>query len=309
MQPVSTVTPAAVSRLAGGRLWMVMLAATLWGTVGVTTQALYRQTATNPLSVGFFRLALATPALALACWALLGRKSWRIARGDLARMALIGCMLALYQACYFAAIARIGVAMATLVTLCLAPVLVALIARVILGEKLTRATALALVLALAGIACVAGFGPGGGAHVTDLAGVLLACGSALGYAVVTLAGRSIASRYAAIQINTVGFASGALILLPLALGTGFVASYPARGWLELAYLGIVPTALAYGLFLTGMRATPATVASIATLLEPLTATLLAWMLFGERLGPLGLVGGALLLGAMAVLAVWGSAAA
>jgi hypothetical protein len=44
MQPVSTATatPAAVSRRAGGRLWMVMLAATLWGIVGVTTQALYR---------------------------------------------------------------------------------------------------------------------------------------------------------------------------------------------------------------------------------------------------------------------------
>jgi len=70
----------------------------------------------------------------------------------------------------------------------------------------------------------------------------------------------------------------------------------------------VPTALAYGLFLTGMRATPATVASIATLLEPLTATLLAWVLFGERLGPLGLAGTALLLTAMAVLALRGSAA-
>ncbi len=50
-----------------------------------------------------------------------------------------------------------------------------------------------------------------------------------------------------------------------------------------------------------MRATPATVASILSLVEPLTAVSLAWVIFGERLGPLGLVGGALLLSALLIL--------
>jgi DME family drug/metabolite transporter len=63
----------------------------------------------------------------------------------------------------------------------------------------------------------------------------------------------------------------------------------------------VPTALAYVCFLAGMRHTTATVATIATLIEPLTSTTLAWLLFGERLGPLGLLGGALLLGAIGLL--------
>ena len=48
---------------------LILLAATLWGTVGVSTQALYHLTATNALSIGFFRLALATPALAMGCFA------------------------------------------------------------------------------------------------------------------------------------------------------------------------------------------------------------------------------------------------
>jgi DME family drug/metabolite transporter len=52
-----------------------------------------------------------------------------------------------------------------------------------------------------------------------------------------------------------------------------------------------------------MRSTPATVASVLTLVEPLTATILAVVLFGERLGALGLLGGALLLGAILVLAL------
>jgi len=284
---------------------MILLAGTLWGTVGITTRLLYQLTATNPLSVGFFRLAFAAPVLGLACWALLGRKALHIARRDLVRMALIGGMLALYQACYFAAIVLVGVAVATLVTLCLAPVLVALFSVVVLREPLTRRVIIALVCALVGIGCIVGVQSGGVLHADPVRGVALACGSALGYAILTLAGRSLAGRYAAIQVNAVGFAAGALLLLPLALASGFVVAYPAQGWALLVYLGVVPSALGYVLFLTGMRTTPATVSSILTLMEPLTATVLAWILFGERLGPLGLVGAVLLLGALLLLALKG----
>ena len=89
--------------------------------------------------------------------------------------------------------------------------------------------------------------------------------------------------------------------LRFALATGFVISYPAGGWALLLYLGLVPTALAYVLFLSGIRQITATVASIVTLVEPLTSTMLAWLLFGEQLGPLGVFGAALLLGAIGLL--------
>ena len=69
----------------------------------------------------------------------------------------------------------------------------------------------------------------------------------------------------------------------------------------LLYLGAVPSALAYGLFFTGVRAVPAAVASIVTLLEPLTATALATAFLGERLEPGALAGGMLVLAAVAGL--------
>src|SRR5215470_17645607 len=136
--------------------WLILLAATLWGTVGVTTQALYHVTATTALSIGFFRLALATPALALGCFGLIGRRMFRVARRDLAIIALLGLMLALYQVCYFGAIALVGVAIATLVTLCAAPVLVALISTLLTGERPARVVMVALMLAVAGVALIVG---------------------------------------------------------------------------------------------------------------------------------------------------------
>ena len=119
--------------------------------------------------------------------------------------------------------------------------------------------------------------------------------------IISLCSRALAGRYHPLQPITIGFGAGAALLLPFALVSGLAVAYPAAGWLLLLHLGLVPTALAYALFLSGMRHTTATVASIVTLVEPLTSTMLAWALFGERLGPLGLLGAALLLGAIGLL--------
>ena len=67
-------------------------------------------------------------------------------------------------------------------------------------------------------------------------------------------------------------------------------------------MGCIPTALAYVLFQAGMRSTPATLTSILTLAEPLTAAILAWLIFGERLSPLGILGALLLLCTIFLLA-------
>lgn len=283
-------------------LVLIVLAAVMWGTVGIATKQLYTIADTNALSIGFFRLALATPALLAACWYLLGRQALRIPLRDLGFMMLIGGAMALYQVCYFAAIARVGVAIAVLVTLCTAPVMVALLSALLLRERLGRAVLLALACALLGTGLLVG---GGSSAATDvqqtLAGIGLALGSAFGYTVVALCSRTLAGRYHPLQPITVGFAAGALLLLPFALASGLALAYPPAGWLLLLHLGLVPTALAYALFLAGMRHTTATVASIATLVEPLTSTALAWLLFGERLGALGLLGAALLLVAIGAL--------
>ena len=209
----------------------------------------------------------------------------------------------MYQLCYFAAIARVGVAVATLITLCTAPVIVAGLSFIFLGERLTRRLVAALALATLGTVLLTGLFDGVrvGGSGGQVLGVLLALGSATGYAVVVLSSRALAGRYHPLEPLTGAFAVGALILLPFALLSGLTARLEPLSWLTLLYLGLVPTAFAYTLFITGMRTTPATAASIVTLLEPLTATLLAWLLFGERLGAAGFMGGTLLILAIVLL--------
>lgn len=292
-----------LSGLAARRgLAAILIASVLWGTVGIATRAIYGLADTNPLSVGFYRLAFATPALLLACWLTLGRQTWRVTRRDLGLMLLIGAAMALYQVCYFAAIERVGVTVAVLVALCTAPVMIALLAALLLGERLTVAALLALVCALGGTTLLVGAPAEGVASGwTMIAGVGLALGAAFGYAVIAICSRVLAGRYHPLQPISIGFAAGAALLLPFTLAAGLTVAYPPLAWALLLHLGLVPTALGYLLFLWGIRHTTATTAGIVSLIEPLVSTLLAWALFGERLGPFGMLGAALLLGAIHLL--------
>jgi DME family drug/metabolite transporter len=104
-------------------------------------------------------------------------------------------------------------------------------------------------------------------------------------------------------VTLAGFAGGALLLTPVALVAGLRFTDDPVALAVLLYLGAVPSALAYALFFAGLRTVPGAVASIVTLLEPLTATALAMAFLGERLAPAALAGGLLVLAAVAGLYV------
>jgi DME family drug/metabolite transporter len=261
---------------------------------------LYGVAETSPLSIGFFRLAIATPVLWVVGWNAIQGRMFQVTGRDFGLMALIGVLMAFYQVSFFTAIQTLGAAIATLITLCTAPAIVAALSAVITKEKLTRRILAALVCALVGTALLIQIQPGS-SLVSSWSGVGWALCSAFGYACMTVVSQALAGRYHPVQSVAIGLGVGAILLLFTAGVSGLTISYSLTGWGLLIYLGVVPTALAFGLFLTGMRHTTATVASIATLLEPLTSAFLAWLIFNEQLSPLGAVGAALLCGAMLLL--------
>lgn len=284
-------------------LWFIMGASTLWGTTGVATQAIYNLSSTNAFSVAFLRLSIAALALALLCWRLLGWRVWLVKRRDALLMLCMGSMQAASQYCYFAAIPDCGITTATLITICVAPVIVVLLAALFLRERITSKILLALVCALVGTALLTGTPSGKEDFRSLLVGVLLSLVSAAAYALLILIGRVLSSRYHPLQVNAASLGSGSLILLGCSLVTPLALRYPLEGWLLLFYMGCIPTALAYALFQVGIRSTPATLTSILTFCEPLTAAILAWLLFGERFSPFGIVGALLLLGTIGLLAL------
>jgi drug/metabolite transporter, DME family len=275
-------------------LWLVTGAAVIWGTIGVATQAIYQIDSTTSLFINLARMLIATPVLLAACWHVVGRRMFRVQRRDALVMLLTGVFMALSHASYFAAIRYTGVSIATLLTICVAPIVVAGVSVLLKFESLTGRMLMALLCALIGSVLLVGLQSP--EDTGDLAiGTLFALIAAVTYASMILCGRFLAADYHPLQVTALTFGVGTLVLLVINLASGIVIVHTAQGWLLVAYLGLVPTALAYWLFQMGLRSVSATSASLVSLLDPLVAALLAWVLFGERLAATGLIGAALLI--------------
>lgn len=102
-------------------------------------------------------------------------------------------------------------------------------------------------------------------------------GTGVGYAGVAILGRSSGRKQGAgnFEAMTLSFAVGTLYLLPVALVDGLLPSADLLLWTtSVAYLGLVPTAVAYTLFFAGLTGIRVTTASVVTLVEPVTAAVI-----------------------------------
>ncbi|WP_030348318.1 DMT family transporter [Streptomyces sp. NRRL S-1022] len=288
----------------GRGLLCLIVTGAAWGTAGAVASLVYRTSDMGAFTLSFWRCALGL-AFLLAGRPLRPRARrtapGRPVRRSLARALATGLALAVFQTAYFAAVASTGLAVATVVTLGAGPVLIALGARLLLGERLGAGGAAAVAGALAGLAVLTF---GGSAATVRPAGVLLALTSAAGYGVMTLLtrwwGRSGGTG------TTVGaFAVTSLCLLPFAVHEGLLphTAHPARLLWLLLYIAAVPTALAYALYFAGAAVVRSATVSVIMLLEPVTAAVLAVVLLGERLTATTVAGTLLMLGAVAGLAV------
>jgi DME family drug/metabolite transporter len=161
-----------------------------------------------------------------------------------------------------------------------------------------------LVVALAGLVLVsAGAGHGAGTGPSPGLGVLAALGSGAAYAFATAQGEVLARSTGPLALTTATTGVGALLLVPAALLVdGPRTTADPQAVALLVYLGLVTMALAYGLLYAGLRTASGSAATIATLLEPVTAAAVAAVVLGERVGAWGLVGTGLVLAAVAGLA-------
>ena len=279
---------------------LIALAAVSWGTTGTATTFLVRDAEASPLVIGVARLAIA--AVVLGVLARL-RGPVRVAGANVLPCIVMGACMAVFQAGFFSATVMIGVALTALIAICSAPLVITLLARIFLAEPVSPRRALALALGVTGTAMlVAGPRAIGDVTLRFAAGIALALAAGAAYGIYVVIAKASLARTAPLPLATVTFAAGALWLAPVLLTADAPLRQLALGWPLLLYLGVVATGLAYAAYTTGLRHVPAGAAGIASLLEPLTATLLGMAVFGERLGALGVAGAILLFAALALVA-------
>jgi len=175
------------------------------------------------------------------------------------------------------------------------PMFVFILSVMILHEKVTSVKVISLALAVVGAALTVD--PNGG----QLIGALMAIAAALIYSVYIIVGTGVMKHVTAIQSSTIIFASAGMVYGMLTFANG--AHFPASnsGWLAMLGMIVFSTIIPVVTFLAGLERIGPTNAAMLSTLEPVVTVLLAAWLFGERLMPIVVVGGGLILLAVVLL--------
>ncbi len=270
---------------------LIAISAASFGTLAIFGRYAYND-GMNIYTVLFLRFGISASFMTIV---LLLRKE-HFPRGKILAQ-LIGMGALGYVGQSFMYLTAINYASAGLVALLLYlyPFFVAILAAIFLHEKVTRIKTAALILALVGTALTVG--PVSG----QLIGALMAISAALIYSIYIIVGTNVMKHVSPVQSSTVIFASAGAVygLLTLANGAHFPTSN--SGWLAMLGIIIISTIIPVVTFLAGLERIGPTNAAMLSTLEPIVTVLLAAWLFGERLMPIVMLGGGLILVAVVML--------
>ena len=275
------------------------LLALLAGALAIGSSGIFVRIAeTGPVAAAFWRGALALPPLAL--WTFLERRRPVAADGARRRGALLdpgfpwaGVFFAADIALYHLSLMRTSIAASSLEANT-APIVVTLLAWALWGERPRLGFLLATLLAFGGLLLMMSPKLSAGGHA--IGGDLLALGAAWFYAAYILAVARLRTRHGtgAVMFASTLIFSLLLLPLPLVMGEQFLP-HSARGWLVLAALALSAQALGQSLIAYALAHLPATLGSVGLYLQVIAATFYAWLLLDERLRPVQLLGGVIVL--------------
>lgn len=273
------------------------------------------------LILAFWRDVIAATTL-LPVLALLRPRLLAITRAQLRYLLLYGLVLAVFNSLWTLSVALNGAAVATVLVYCSAG-FTALLGWWLLRERLDWVKGLAILLSLGGCVLVSqALDPAlwRSGVWTKLPALLTGVFSGLLYAAYSLMGRAASQRGLnpwTSLLYTFTFASIFLLLANLIPGSPLPGSAvqtadfwwlgkSVTGWVIIILLAAGPTLAGFGLYNVSLSYLPSSVANLIVTLEPLFTAATAYILFGERLAPVQLFGGAMILSGVIFLRLFGS---
>jgi drug/metabolite transporter (DMT)-like permease len=288
---------------------MAATAATLWAVNGTVSKVILAS-GISSLRLTQVRMTGGLIGFVLVL-VLVAPERLRVRARELPFLALFGIGgLVFVQWFYFLAIHRLAVGVALLIEY-VAPLLVALWARYVFHEPVRRRIWVALALALVGLALIVNVRHGG---TISSAGVVFALCSAAAYTFYLLLAEHAVGDRDAVSLLAWGFGFGALFWCFAApwwsfpfgrVGAdvsllGHLSHHHLPVWALMVFLVVVGTVVPFFLLVNALRHLSATRVGIIAMLEPVVATIVAWVWLGESLGAVQLVGAAVVLGAISL---------
>jgi drug/metabolite transporter (DMT)-like permease len=249
--------------------------------------------ATDPVLLAFLRFLIASLLLSPALF--VGARE-KLHAKDLAAVACLGIIFfGLFQWFFNASLALIPASRGAL-WIATMPLLTFGLAGLLRIEPFTRPKLLGTVLTAIGIALALG-DPGTLADGSSFRGDLLMFATACCGATYFVLSRPLLKRLPALQVTSISMISGTAFLGCLGAANGAIGipDLSPSGWMAVAFLGTVPGAIGFGLWVWALRHSTPTRTAVFAALNPISATLLGALLLGEPLTTKFLLGFAIVL--------------
>jgi drug/metabolite transporter (DMT)-like permease len=251
------------------------------------------QAEAHSLVVAAWRLTLASLVLVPIVLATRYAELRALTRREWASLMVSGLLLAIHFATWISSLAYTSVT-ASVALVSSSPLFVGLASYLLLRERLSRGMIMALGITIAGSALIGLGDLEKGAH--QLWGDVLALMGAIAVAGYFLIGRQVRARLSLLAYVSPVYttAAGVLAILMLTSGMPPIPRRP-QTWLWLLLMALGPQIVGHSSLNWALRYLSATYVTIATLAEPIGATLLAWWLLQEKPSPWAAIGGVLVL--------------
>ena len=250
------------------------------------------------LTVLFVRFAISAPILWLAALWRRGTLAGTTPRTLLWALGLGAIGYSLQAGLYFAALERMDASLLSLL-LYTYPAFVTVAAIGLGRETASRRRIGALLVSSGGVALVL-LGAGGGGF--DWLGAAMGVGAALSYTGYILVSDRVGGTIDPLPLAALVTTGAAVTFVVAGAATGSIdTGFQGEGWLWLTAVAVVSTVTPVVLFFAGLRRVGASTAAIVSTIEPFTTVALAFVVFGESLTTIQLLGGVLVLAAVVVL--------
>lgn len=260
----------------------VILSMIIWGSVGIFT----KYTNQPPQVIVFFRVLSASLALLPF---VLSKREKAVHTRSYVILIISGVFLSLNWLFFFKAVSATTIAKATL-SYYTAPVLVTMLSPVLLKEKLERRAVVSIILAFFGVSLIIFFpisNISGGGNTGILFGIL----AAFFYSLVTICAKYL-SNINPVKLTFYQTLISTLIFLPFVAGS---INADFSSIVIMCIMGVLHTSIALTLYFYGIRGIKAQYAGVLSYIDPLSAVIFAFMIFGESPSIFTIIGGALIL--------------
>ena len=278
---------------------LIIIAGVFWATMGIFVRALGAY-GFDSIQISAFRLLAAA-----VCFVLIllcrDRRGMKIRLKDVPLFLGLGVgSVAIMTCCYFSAIRMLNMSTAAIL-LYTSPIWVMLMSMIFFREKVTGRKIVALVCAFGGCVLVSGIGSGS----INAAGIAVGVASGVAYGLYSIFGNIALRRYSPFTVTAWGFLIAAIAVLALSrpaemMDTIAACDEKARLALLVIATGVVTAVIPYLLYTIGLKSVEPSRAAILATSEPMMATVLGIIVYGEDMSAASVLG---ILGILAAIIV------